>query len=321
MPPAAPQGRFTRVFYMHVGSFVAVLVFGIRLARAGDSVDGVQDALVVALVVESTYVALAASRHEIKYADYCLWTLFALGTLLVRAGAQPAIFLFRNYPTTLFFSTFGLMALVPLLLGRETFTYYYARRQTPRWQQTLPTFHSINRLMAAFWTLLFFAAATLAALRPHDWHFGVLYPNLLVFVVGAPAPLWITPLYLRLFPPPLPETVEPLIMGMPFAFDRRAAGNTDAHIQFCVSGVDAGNYYLQIAKGACQSFEGQTPAPDLTVYTPDSVWVRIVHGQLDRAYALEQGLYRVEGDLGILAQMAKWFPPRPTQRPAANIEA
>jgi putative sterol carrier protein len=248
-----------------------------------------------------------------------LWTLFAVGTLLARAGVEPAIFLFRNYATALFLGTFGIMALVPLLLGRETFTYYYARRQTPRWQQSLPTFHNINRLMAVFWTLLFFTAATLAALRPHDWHFSILYPNLLVFVVGAPAPLWITPLYLRLFPPALPKTVEPLIMGMPFAFDRRAAGDTNAHIQFCVSGVDAGNYYLQIAKGACESFEGRTPAPDLTVYTPDSVWVRIVHGQLDRAHALEQGLYRVEGDLGILAQMAKWFPPRAMQGPAANV--
>jgi hypothetical protein len=306
---------------MHVGSFVALLVFGIRLARAGDSVDGVKDALLLAFVVESAYVALAARRHELKYADYCLWTLFAVGTLLVRAGVEPAIFLFRTYPTTLFLSTFGLMALVPLLLGRETFTYYYARRQTPRWQQSLPTFHNINRLMAAFWTLIFFTGASLAALAPHDWHFSVLYPNLLVFVVGAPAPLWITPLYLRLFPPALPKTVEPLIMGMPFAFDRRAAGDTDAHIQFCVSGVDAGDYYLQIAKGVCESFEGRTPTPDLTVYTPDSVWVRIVHGQLDRALALEQGLYRVEGDLRMLAQMATWFPPRAMPGPAANVGA
>jgi hypothetical protein len=319
MSPTTPPGRLARVFYMHVGSFVAILVFGVRLARAGGSPDGVRDALLVALVVESVYVALAARRQEIKYADYCLWTLFAVGTLLVHAGVEPAVFLFRNYATALFFSTFGLMALVPLLLGRETFTYYYARRQTPRWQQSLPTFHGINRLMAALWTLIFFTGASLATLAPHDWHFSVLYPNLLVFVVGVPAPLWITPLYLRLFPPPLPETVEPLIMGMPFAFDRGAAGDADAHIQFRVSGIDAGDYYLRIARGACESFEGRTPAPDLTIYTPDSVWVQIVHGGLDRAHALEQGLYRVEGDLGILARMSTWFPPRAAPPSAANL--
>jgi hypothetical protein len=134
-----------------------------------------------ALVVESAYVALAGRRREIKYADYCLWTVFALGTLLVLTGVDSAVFLFQNYAPAIFFGTLGLMALVPLPLGRETFTYYYARRQTPRWQQNLPTFHSINRLMVAFWTLIFFTAALPAAAAPHDWRFTALYPNLLVF--------------------------------------------------------------------------------------------------------------------------------------------
>jgi putative sterol carrier protein len=313
MPPAPPQSRFARFFFMHVGSFVALLVYGVW--RSIDSAsDGVRHALVVALLIETAYVALAARRHEIKYADYCLWTVFTLGTLLVAAGVGPAVFLFQNYAPPIFFGTFGLMALVPLLLGRETFTYYYARRQTPGWQQNLPTFHSINRLMAAFWTIIFFTAALLGVSAPHDWRFTALYPNLLVFVVGLPAPLWLVPLYLRFFPPALPQTVEPLIMGMPFAFNSTAARDAEASIQFCVSGSHAADYNLRIAKGRCESFEGKTPAPDLTVYTPDTVWVQIVHGRLDRARALEQGLYRVEGDLAILGKMVEWFPARPTRR-------
>ena len=319
MRPAIPQSRFAHFFYMHVGSFMALLVYGVRVARAGPSPEGVQHALLIALLVETVYVALAARRGELKYADYCLWTVFALGTLVVYAGVKSAVALFQNYSPSTFFGTFALMALVPLLLGRETFTYYYARRQTPRWQQNLPTFHSINRLMAAFWTLIFFTAAWLAAYAPHDWRFTALYPNLLVFGVGLPAPLWLTPFYLRFFPPALPATVEPLIMGMPFVFNAEAARDADARIQFCVSGPDAGDYYLRIAKGKCESFEGKTPVPNVTLYTPDTVWVQIVHGQLDRTRALEQGLYRVEGDLAILAQMAKWFPPRATRVPAGTI--
>jgi hypothetical protein len=58
---------------------------------------------------------------------------------------------------------------------------------TPRWQQNLPTFQSINRLIAAFWTLIFFAAALLAASTPHDWRFTTLYPKLLVFAVRVPS--------------------------------------------------------------------------------------------------------------------------------------
>jgi hypothetical protein len=295
---------------MHVGSFVAIVVYGIGLARSGRSAEGVYHALVAAFAFETAYVVLAARRHELKYADYCLWTVFALGTLLVFAGVRPVILVFQDYSAALFFGTFALMALGPLLLGRETFTYYYARRQTPRWQQNLPMFHSLNRLISGFWTVIFVTASLLAASAPHDWRFAVLYPNLLVFVVGIPAPLWLTPLYLRLFPPPLPETIEPLIMGMPFAFDARAARDADASIQFRVTGSHAGDYYLRIARGKCESFEGRTEVPDVTIHTPDTVWVQIVHGKLDRVRALEQGLYRVDGDLAVLAQMSQWFPPR-----------
>jgi len=97
------------------------------------------------------------------------------------------------------------MALVPRPLGRETFTYYYARCQTPRWQQKRPTFQRIT-----------------------------------------------------------------------------------------ISGF---------ANGKGESSEDRTRVPDLTVYTPDTVWVEMVHGQVDRTRALEQGLYRVEGDITILAHM------------------
>jgi hypothetical protein len=297
---------------MHVSSFVALLVY---LAASGHSAEGVRHALLVALVVETAYIALAVRWDEIKYADYCLWAVFALGTLLAYVRVEPAVFLFENYSPSIFFGTFGLMALVPLLLGRETFTYYYARRQTPRWQQNLPTFHSINRLMTAFWTLIFFTAAVLAATAPDDWRYTALYPNLLVFVVGIPAPMWLTPLYLRFFPPALPQTAWPLIMGMPLVFASAAARDAEASIQFRVSGADAGDYYLRIAQGKCESFEGSAPMPDLTVYTPDTVWVQIAHGKLDRAHALEQGLYRVEGDLTILGQMTTWFPPQGSPTP------
>jgi putative sterol carrier protein len=320
MPPTPPQSRFARVFYVHVGSFVALVVYSIRRANGGHAAEDVGHALLVGLVVETVYVALAARRGELKYADYCLWTIFALGTPLVYAGVRPAVLLFQDYSPAVFFGTFALMALVPLLLGRETFTYYYARRGTPRWQQSLPTFHSINRLITAFWTLIFCTAALLAASVPYDARFTALYPNLLVFVVGIPAPLWLTPLYLRFFPPALPTSVEPLIMGMPYAFDSAAARGADVSIQFCVTGADAGDYYLRIAKGRCESFAGLAPAPALTVRTPDTVWVQIIHGQLDGARALEQGLYSVEGDLAILAQMAQWFPgPAATRQPAATI--
>jgi hypothetical protein len=124
------------------------------------------------------------------------------------------------------------------------------------------------------------------------------------------ANLWLPLLYFKVFPPSLPRAVDALVMGMPLAFDRRAARDARASIQFRVSGDEAGDYYLRIERGTCRSFEGMAPAADLTVYTPDEVWVRIARGELDGGKALAEGLYRAEGDLDVLAKLGDWFPPR-----------
>ncbi len=307
-PGTTPRhGRFRRFFFMHLGTLVSVLVYFDLCGRAGYSADGVRHALLVALVVASAYGALAWSRGEPKHFDLGIWTLFAFGTLATRAGVEPVLRLFQHYSPALVPLAFGLTALVPLVLGRETFTYYYARRQTPAWQQKLPTFAAINRVLTGYWVLIFLVAAGLAASAPLDWRFTLLYPNLVIFGLGLPAPLWLAPLYFRLFPPALPTAVEPLILGMPFAFDRQAAGDATATIQYRVSGAEAGDYVLRVARGKCESFAGTVPAPDLTVHTPDTVWVGVVRGELDGGRALMEGLYRVEGDVTLLAKLQEWF--------------
>jgi hypothetical protein len=302
------QSRLAQIFFMHIGSFVAVIVYFQFCERAAYTPAGVRFALLVGLVLMSGYIGLAYYCRELKQFDFGLLAMFALGTLGVYAGMDSVLFLFQHHSAAILFVTLGLVALIPLLLGRETFTYYFARRQTPPWQQKLPEFSAINRVMTGYWALLFFIAAGLAVYAPSDWRFTVLYPNLLIFVVGISASLWLPPLYLKLFPPGLPQTVEPLIMGMPFVFDRQAAGNAQATLQFCVSGPEAGNYYLRIARGKCESFAGTASAPDLTVHTLDTVWLRIGRGELDGAQALQEGLYHVEGDFSLLTKLGEWFP-------------
>ena len=168
----------------------------------------------------------------------------------------------------------------------------------------------MNRVITAWWAVLFFFAAALCAAAPLDWRFTILYPNLVVFGLGMTSNFWLPLLYFRLFPPDLPRAIEPLIMAMPFVFDRRAAAGSHASIQFFVSGAEPGEYNLRVAGKRCESFLGRTAAPDLTIHTPDIVWMRIVRGELDGGDALAEGLYRAEGDLAILAKLGEWFPTR-----------
>src|SRR5207244_11793782 len=109
--------------------------------------DGVRPRLLGALVVDSAYSALAWSQGEAKQFDAGIWTLLATGTLATRAGVEPVLRLYQRYSPTLLFLALGLTALIPLLLGRETFTYYYARRQLPRSQLTVPDFHDVRRAL------------------------------------------------------------------------------------------------------------------------------------------------------------------------------
>ncbi len=302
--------RVAGFFFMHIGTFVAVIVFVVLAGRAGENLDGLRHALAVAFVVMTAYVALAWSQGEMKQFDRSLWTLFAIGTLLGRLGPTGLFVVFVTYFGTALFTTLALTAIVPLLLGRETFVYYFARRQVPAWQMKLPEFHAVSRVMTGYWTILFFTAATLCAWAPRDPRFTVFYPNLLIFGLGITATFWLPPLYFAIFPPGQPTTIEPLIMGMPFAFDRRAARDARASIQFCVSWEQAGDFHVRVFRGRCETFEGRAPAPDLTIHTPDTVWMRVARGELDGERALAEGLYRAEGDASILVKLGEWFPPR-----------
>ena len=69
-----------RFFYMHVGSFVAVIVYFTFAGGAEYSAAGVRTALTVALAVETVYVWLARRAGELKHFDVGLWLLFATGT-------------------------------------------------------------------------------------------------------------------------------------------------------------------------------------------------------------------------------------------------
>jgi hypothetical protein len=302
--------RAARFFFMHVGSFVAVILYFVLYEGAKRSPDGVAHALVVALVVMTAYVALAWSQGELKQFDAGIMLLFAVGVVATRLGIEPVAALYQHYSATLLFLTLGLTGLIPLLLRRETFVYYFARRQIPRWQLRLPEFGVLSRVITSWWIVLFFTASGLAASAPTDPRFTALYPNLLIFGLGMTSTFWLPPLFFRLRPPSLPDAVEPLVMGMPMVFDRNAARDVRASIQFCVSGDDPGDYHIRIAGGRCVSTEGRTPAPDLTIYTPGKVWVRIAHGELDGGQALAEGLYRAEGDLAVLAKIGEWFPTR-----------
>src|SRR5215468_6802419 len=191
-------------------------------------------------------------------------------------------------------------AALPPLLGYDWFTAYFERRTLPPWLQKLPVTRRISRVIGTFWIAIFLVAAALCAHAPSDWRFTFLYPNVLIFGVGLAGNRLLPMLYLKLFAAEPPTTAEAVIMGMPFVFNRRAAAGVRTEIQFRVSGGEPGDYWVRIAGGRCESFTGDAPTAAVTIYTPDTVWLRIVRGELDGTQAFFQGLFHVTGNIATL---------------------
>lgn len=305
--PTRSNSRILRFFFMRLGTLVSIIVYFRVYDVSGYSADGLRSALFWALLVQTIYMAVAYWRGEHKQFDVALWLLWAVGTVAVVLDIAPVVFLYRVYSGALLFTSLGLAACLPMLLGREPFTYYYGRRELPGWQLRTAEFHRVSRVAAGYWAVLFFVAAASCVHAPTDPLWTFLLPNALIVGLGLTSSRWLAPLYFKLFPPTPPARAEPLIMGMPMVFQAAAAQDVRASIQFHVRGPEPGSYWIRVGGGKCESFEGATMSPDVTIRTPGDVWVRIARGELDAGSALAEGLYQVEGDPTVFMRMSGWF--------------
>ena len=98
-------GRASELFFVHLGSFLAVAVYFALHGLAGVPETAVRIALPVALAVMSGYMLAAHRRRLLKQFDFGLWTMFALGTIAVLGGSESALFLFANYSPAILFTT------------------------------------------------------------------------------------------------------------------------------------------------------------------------------------------------------------------------
>lgn len=296
-----------RFYVMYLGTLVPIVVYSDLAARSGWSLPAVAGAAAWALALHAAWVLVTWRFDEVKPLDLGLVVLWVIATVTTRVGPAAVADVFLRFSPALVFATLGTTALLPLVVGGTPFVDYYARRGSPAWQLALPASAAIVRLVTACWVAVFYAGAVLAAWRPADPVFNTLLPNLLVVLVGLPAGLWISRLYLRWFPPSLPDRIEPILLGMPFAFDPAAAGDARATFQFHVSGRDAGDWCVHVAGGQCASYVGTAAAPDLVLRTPDDVWLGIVRGELNAGEAIGRGLLVVQGDFALLPKLDAWF--------------
>jgi len=300
---------------LFVTSFIPVASFK-AIARLGDATWGQAKAAVVIGFVLAVIQYLTA-RKVLKYNTYLekafLGFLLA-GTVWVYLLPEDLAHIFVDHSVALLYFTLFLMSLVPQLFGYDPFTYAVAKQWYPESVWGMPDFRLINYRITYVWAGIFCACFLSSFLGKGKPLYSILIPFALCIGIGVVFSKKYPDLYLkrkyrvsREAAAAAPDSAEKLIEGMPNAFDPEAAGDLRAEIQFDISGAGGGKWVVSISGGHCQVRKGETPSPGLTIESPGEVWVKIARGEIDRPKALMQGLYKVKGDMKILAQMPALF--------------
>jgi len=96
--------------------------------------------------------------------------------------------------------------------------------------------------------------------------------------------------------------------SMPAAIVPEKAGNTEAMIQFDLSGDQGGKWWVKIHDGKAESGQGDAPEPPKLTLLADAMdYVKISLGQMDGTAAFMQGKLKIKGDMGLAIKMPTMF--------------
>jgi putative sterol carrier protein len=317
-----------RQLFLYIAPFPALAFFKIW-ASFDPSPASLTRVSLILFIYCLAILGLARRWDKPTYFDWVIAAYFAVVflSLIIRpAAAGPFL---ARYGVTGIYACLFTAAFFPPLLGRDPFTYHYAKKYTPPEFWENPIFIRINRVMTRAWSALF-AACLLLSLYPSVVT-RALVPLGLILGIGLPFNLRFPDAYLkRLGLPslaeqkrlaaeasgmagqgpssmPLPHSAWEAVSRMPDFFNPEAAGELDAVIAFLVSGAENFEAYLVMQAGSCRLENASPRQPDLTIRTPAAIWLAVTRRELDGQEAFFQKAYLVEGDVGLLIRMKAIF--------------
>jgi multimeric flavodoxin WrbA/putative sterol carrier protein len=110
---------------------------------------------------------------------------------------------------------------------------------------------------------------------------------------------------------PRPDSIDTFMMIMSQGFNREAAGQSKAVLQFNFSGEVGDSCYFTIENGTIQSGAGTADKPDLVIESPFSIWLDIMTGKADGQQMFMEQKYKTAGDLSLLMRMKELFGQKP----------
>ncbi|MCW3806914.1 NAD(P)H-dependent oxidoreductase [Plebeiibacterium marinum] len=223
--------------------------------------------------------------------------------------------------TTLIYGLLSAMAILPPLFKTKPFTYYLTQKKYPSPITSGQQFLRINNIMSFIWGGLFLLAIGLQSLTYHSNEitnaiFSAAVPILLFIIVGIPLtkhlPSRLTQIIggssIRF------NSLQEMFTCMPYGLNKKAAGNTNAVIQFFLTGKEPITGYLTIKNKTCTYTHGEYANPTSTIKSDSELWLKISNQETDRSKEFLNNNFEIEGNAGILLKLHDMFsPPQKTE--------
>jgi putative sterol carrier protein len=104
-----------------------------------------------------------------------------------------------------------------------------------------------------------------------------------------------------------PTTIQEAMEQMPSSFQASKAGNTNASVQFNLTGEGGGTWTVKIADGKCEAINGPVDAPTTTLTAAASDYLAMVRGELNAMSAFTSGKLKIAGDMMLMMKFQSWF--------------
>ena len=102
-------------------------------------------------------------------------------------------------------------------------------------------------------------------------------------------------------------TPKEIFEAMPANLDPNGAKGVNATIQFNLSGVNGGEWYVTIKDGAATTAAGKAPSANMTMSMAAQDYVDMISGKLNGQMAFMSGKLKISGDMGLAMKMQTLF--------------
>jgi putative sterol carrier protein len=220
-----------------------------------------------------------------------------------------------TYYNAMLWAILALMAGISLLVKRP-FTLEHAKQSVSEAVWTTPQYYRINQIITMVFFLVFGTNTVITAVIDNLLIRYILAFSLLGVALTTPS---IVPKFymhsevkvdssLRSTVVMSQLSMEELFSGMVERFNPSAAEGLKAVLQFSLTGLQTGEFYIDIQNSTATLVQGVNRSPELLVEIDSENWLAIVEGRLTGTQAYMSGKMKVKGDMNLLLMLDQLFP-------------